>query len=144
MLRRLDAPSGRAIQGEAGFESQLSAWEKDYDELARILGLPHAEVEPALAEFNKRLQANRSNHILSGLALPAVGACYNREAQIVAERSMLATAIQMQLEGRPKAMKSRDPFGDGPFEVSETASGIELKSKLIVDKKPVTLTCVTK
>jgi hypothetical protein len=127
-----------------GFESQLSAWEKDYDELARILGLPHAEVEPALAEFNKRLQANRSNHILSGLALPAVGACYNREAQIVAERSMLATAIQMQLEGRPKAMKSRDPFGDGPFEVSETASGIELKSKLIVDKKPVTLTCVTK
>jgi hypothetical protein len=119
-----------------GFESQLSAWEKDYDELARILGLPHAEVEPALAEFNKRLQANRSNHILSGLALPAVGACYNKEAQIVAERSML--------EGKPKALKSRDPFGDGPFEVSETASGIELKSKLIVDKKPVTLTCVTK
>jgi hypothetical protein len=41
-------------------------------------------------------------------------------------------------------MKSRDPFGDGPFEVSETARGIELKSKLIVDKKPVTLTFVTK
>jgi hypothetical protein len=141
-------PSDEALQALGGnwegFERQLSALEKDYDELARILGLPHAEVEPALAEFNKRLQANRSNHILSGLALPAVGACYNKEAQIVAERSMLATAIQMQLEGKPKALKSRDPFGDGPFEVSETASGIELKSKLIADKKPVTLTCVTK
>jgi hypothetical protein len=141
-------PSDEALQALGGnwegFERQLSALEKDYDELARILGLPHAEIEPALAEFNKRLQANRSNHILSGLALPAVGACYNKEAQIVAERSMLTTAIQMQLEGSSKALKSRDPFGDGPFEVSETASGIELKSKLIVDKKPVTLTFVTK
>ena len=126
-----------------GFESQLSAWEKDYDELARILGLPHAEVEPALAEFYKRLQ-EKKGPLLSSPALPAMGASYNREAQLVAERCMLITAIQMQLEGKPKALKSRDPFGDGPFEVSETASGIEIKSKLIVDKKPVTLTCVTK
>jgi hypothetical protein len=126
-----------------GFESQLSAWEKDYDELARILGLPHAEVEPALAEFYKRLQ-EKKGPLLSSPALPAMGASYNKEAQLVAERCMLITAIQMQLEGKPKALKSRDPFGDGPFEVSETASGIELKSKLIVDKKPVTLTCVTK
>jgi hypothetical protein len=126
-----------------GFESQLSAWEKDYDELARILGLTHAEVEPALAEFYKRLQ-EKKGPLLSSPALPAMGASYNRKAQLLAERSMLATAIQMQLEGRSKALKSRDPFGDGPFEVSETASGIELKSKLIADKKPVTLTCVTK
>jgi hypothetical protein len=126
-----------------GFESQLSAWEKDYDELARILGLPHAEVEPALAEFYKRLQ-EKKGPLLSSPALPAMGASYNREAQLVAERCMLITAIQMQLEGRSEALKSRDPFGDGPFEVSETASGIELKSKLIVDKKPVTLTCIAK
>jgi hypothetical protein len=127
-----------------GFERQLSAFEKDYDELARILGLPHGEVEPALAEFYKRLQENKSTHLLSVLTLPAMEPSFKRKAQLLAERSMLATAIQMQLEGRSKALKSRDPFGDGPFEVSETASGIELKSKLIVDKKPVTLTCVTK
>ena len=141
-------PSDEVLQALGGnwegFELQLSALEKDYDELARILGLPHAEVEPALAEFNKQLQANISDHILSGLALPAMEPSYNKEAQLVAERCMLITAIQMQLEGKPKALKSRDPFGDGPFEVSETARGIELKSKLIVDKKPVTLTCVTK
>jgi len=127
-----------------GFERQLSALEKDYDELARIHGLPHAEVEPALAEFYKRLQANKDPHFLSGLILPALKLCYNKEAQLVAERCMLTTAIQMQLEGRSKALKSRDPFDDGPFGVSETASGIELKSKLIVDKKPVTLTFVAK
>jgi hypothetical protein len=141
-------PSAEVLQALGGnwegFERQLSAFEQDYDELARILGLPHAEVEPALAEFNKRLQENKSTHLLSGLALPAVGAFYNREAQLVAERSMLTTAIQMQHEGRSEGMKSRDPFGDGPFGVSETAVGIKLKSKLIVDKKPVTLTFVTK
>jgi hypothetical protein len=127
-----------------GFERQLSAFEKDYDELARILGVPHGEVDPSLAEFYKRLQENKSTHLLSVLTLPAMEPSFKRKAQLLAERSMLATAIQMQLEGRSKALKSRDPFGDGPFEVSETASGIELKSKLIVDKKPVTLTCVTK
>lgn len=141
-------PKDEGVQALAGnwegFERQISALEQDYDELARILGLPHAEVEPALAEFNKRWQENKSTRLLSFLALPAVVGCYNKQAQLVAETFMLKSAIEMQLDGRSKVLESRDPFGDGPFEVSETAGGIELKSKLIADKKPVTLTFVTK
>jgi hypothetical protein len=54
--------------------------------------------------------------------------------------SMLNVATKMQLQGRTKLLESRDPFGSGPFEAAEISNGIELKSKLIVDKKPVTLT----
>ena len=53
---------------------------------------------------------------------------------------MLNVATKMQLQGRTKLLESRDPFGSGPFEAAEISNGIELKSKLIVDKKPVTLT----
>lgn len=123
-----------------GFERQISTWEMDYNELARILGLPHAEVEPALAEFNKRLQENKSKHFLSALALPAVAASYNRQAQLVAEWRMLTTAIRMQLHGASKINESRDPFGvNAPFELKTLPNGFELQSKLIINNKPVSL-----
>ena len=53
---------------------------------------------------------------------------------------MVLAAIDAQLNGKELLAKHPDPFGDGPFEAHDTEAGLELRSKLIVDGKPVSLT----
>ena len=42
--------------------------------------------------------------------------------------------------GPDKVKATKDPFGDGPFEYRKLDRGFELKSKLVNQDKPVTLT----
>ena len=54
--------------------------------------------------------------------------------------AMLLAAVAVSSEGPEKLKDIPDPFGNGPFEYRTLDSGYELKSKLVVDDKPVTLT----
>lgn len=139
----------KAIGGNwKGFEKQVMYFEEDYDELARILGLPHGEIDYALGEFIKRLQKNKDTRSLSSLVLleqvkPYKNA-YNRISQVHVERRMLVAAIMNQLEGRPEALKIRDPFGNGPFEIKQDTNGIEIKSQFSTNNKPIARSFITK
>ena len=44
------------------------------------------------------------------------------------------------LSGQGALAKHPDPFGQGPFEYKVLPQGFELRSKLTIDGKPVTLT----
>jgi hypothetical protein len=53
--------------------------------------------------------------------------------------AMLLAAIAVA-EGGPEKLKDiKDPFGTGPFEHRTLEHGFELKSKLILEDRPVTL-----
>jgi hypothetical protein len=54
--------------------------------------------------------------------------------------AMLLAAVAVANDGPEKLKDIPDPFGDGPFEYRKLDGGYELKSKLVVDDKPVTLT----
>jgi hypothetical protein len=54
---------------------------------------------------------------------------------------VLFQAALAVVQGGPDKLKDiKDPFGDGPFEYRTLDKGFELKSKLLYQDKPVTLT----
>ena len=56
-------------------------------------------------------------------------------------RMALFKAALAVVQGGPDRLKDiKDPFGDGPFEYRASGEGFELKSKLLHQGKPVTLT----
>jgi hypothetical protein len=102
-----------------------------YDEL-----MPHADLPPD--EFAKKTKAMQGP--LAEQLLPSITRTGYLQAQARAKTAMLKAAIKVQLKG-PDALKSiKDPYGDGPFRYRATKKGFELRSKLRVDGRPVTLT----
>ncbi len=61
-----------------------------------------------------------------------------RRAQTQRELFKAALAV---VQGGPDSLKNfRDPFGNGPFEYRRLDQGFELRSSLVVNGMPVTLT----
>ncbi len=143
LAERLEAipPGGSlktVLQGEKEFlaaqtpPSPLAeATTQMHDEL-----IPHADLPPD--QFAKKLKAVESK---AGQSLaPTIEKVSHIQARARARMAMLKAAIAVQVKG-PDALKPiKDPYGDGPFEYKRRGSGFELRSKLRVDGKPVTLT----
>lgn len=70
--------------------------------------------------------------------------CYARARNISAKAEtlmlMLRAAAAGVLEGPEKLKDFKDPYGSGPFEYRALQSGFELKSVLLYEGNPVTLT----
>jgi hypothetical protein len=108
-----------------------------YDELAKMAALPKDEFDAQYPEFKRRSKAANP---VAGTLLPAIDLVLAKERRHHARMAMLLAAIAVAQEGPDKLKDIKDPFGAGPFEYRALDSGFELKSKLLFEDKPVTLT----
>jgi hypothetical protein len=53
--------------------------------------------------------------------------------------ALFKAALAVVQDGTGKLKNIKDPSGDGPFEYRVTGNGFELKSKLLINSKPVIL-----
>jgi hypothetical protein len=112
-----------------------------YDELSALLSLPKSEFDVQYAAFKQRTQAAQP---LSAVLIPAIDQLLAKEHRSQARLAMLLAAIAVEESG-PEALKDlKDPFGDGPFAYEAWDNGFELKSKLLFENDPVTLTVGTR
>jgi hypothetical protein len=108
-----------------------------YDELAKVTALPWKEFDVQYPKFAKKAKAANP---LAGYVLPNMGklAVSHRRART---RIALFKAALAVVQGGPDKLKDiKDPFGKGPFTYRALDKGFELKSKFLVEGKPLTLT----
>jgi hypothetical protein len=108
-----------------------------YDELKKIVALPHAEFD---AQYPKFKQQNIKPDTLQAFLFPQIDDLLAKERRSQARVAMLLAAIAVAEGGPDKLTSIDDPFGDGPFEYQKLDNGFELKSQLKLEGKPVTLT----
>jgi hypothetical protein len=108
-----------------------------YDELARLVALPPDEFDAQYPAFKAKTRAEQP---LAGLLLPSVDQLLAKERRNDARLAMLLAAVAVADGGRDKLREIKDPFGTGPFDYRDLDQGFELKSKLVFEGQPVTLT----
>jgi hypothetical protein len=108
-----------------------------YDELEKLLALPKAEFDRRYPAFKAKIEAE---NVLASQYVPAVDQLLAKEQRHQARLAMLMAALAVIEDGPDKLKDIPDPFGDGPFEHRALDKGFELKSKLIFEGQPVTLT----
>jgi hypothetical protein len=108
-----------------------------YDELKKIVALPHAEFEARYPNFK---QQHLKPDTAAAFLIPQIDSLLAKERRSQARMAMLLAAIAVA-EGGPDQLKNiDDPFGDRPFEYRKLDTGFELKSQLKYEGQPVTLT----
>jgi hypothetical protein len=130
-----------AVKQIASFEDAIRMTERllpVYDELEKFFALSDKEFDARYADFKQKTNAANP---LAGVLLPSLDKVRARERRNQVRMAMLLAAVAVAIEGPEKLKEIRDPFGEGPFEYRKLDGSFELKSKLVVDDKPVTLTC---
>jgi hypothetical protein len=149
------APEGQdreVIQSVRTFEQAVRFLEDLlplYDQLAKVTALPWKEFDAQYPEFVKKAGAAKplSGFVLpsaagplSSFILPPMDRIVARERRYHAQIALFRAALAV-VQGGPGRLKDiPDPFGDGPCEYRALGKGFELKSKLLYEGKPVTLT----
>jgi hypothetical protein len=96
-----------------------------YTLTAKMLELPLDQFEKEFAAEAKKRDANPVFKML----FPAASSLRRSQARAEVRRALLATAIDVQLDG-PDALKRHvDPVAGGPFELVAFEGGFELRSK---------------
>jgi hypothetical protein len=108
-----------------------------YDDLARLAALPNDQFEAQYPTFKQKI---KTEHPLAALLLPAIDQIRAKEQRQQARMAMLLAGIALVESGPAKLQEIKDPFGKGPFEYHALDKGFELKSKLLYEGQPVTLT----
>jgi hypothetical protein len=133
-----DAP-GELKQIES-FEAAIKTIEDMYpvyDELAKLVALPKEDFDAAYPRFKQRVETDTP---LTRFMLPAIDKLMAKEHRNRTRTAMLLAAIAVAQSGPEKLKDIPDPLGDGPFEYRALDKGFELRSKLLFEGKPVTLT----
>jgi hypothetical protein len=107
-----------------------------YDELAKLVALPHAEFEARYPEFK---QQNLKPDTAAAFLIPQIDSLLAKERRSQARVAMLMAAIAVAESGPDQLKEIDDPFGDGPFEYRKLDKGFELKSQLRYEGEQVTL-----
>jgi hypothetical protein len=108
-----------------------------YDELAKLVALPWKEFDARYPEFFSKAKAANP---LAGAILPAMQHFVASQRRAETRRALFKAALAV-VQGGPDRLKGiPDPSGDGPFEYRALDPGFELRSKLIVNGHPLTLT----
>jgi hypothetical protein len=110
-----------------------------YDELAKLVALPTDRFEAGFTALNDKTKAADP---LAELFIPmkGLGGLRKRDAEMRARMALLRAAVAVARGGPEKRKAFRDPFGDGPFDYRALQVGFELRSKLIIQGRPITLT----
>jgi hypothetical protein len=107
-----------------------------YDEQCRLVVLPRDQF---LAQWPD-LQKRQSTNAVARAILPATAKVLDARDRYRARFAMLKAAVAVVRDGQAALAKHPDPFGSGPFEYKALPQGFELRSKLTLEGKPVTLT----
>ncbi len=108
-----------------------------YDELAKYVALPHDQFDAQYPAFK---QKTKDANPLAGVIVPAVDKLLAQERRNQARMAMLLAAVAVAEGGPDKLKDIKDPFGSGPFDYRSLDKGFELKSQLLFEGQPVTLT----
>lgn len=117
---------------------RIADGERMYDLAAELLELPADQFDAAYQALMKEAEAS-GPLTAYWLRDTQVKRLRDREVEAQAKLAMLRAALAMAIDGVGALKRSPDPFGDGPFELTKDDDGFELKSKLVVDQKPVQL-----
>lgn len=107
------------------------------DQMAKLVALPKAEFDRQYPEFKKQTEAA---NFLAGSLITSAEKVLASERRNQAQIALLRAAIAIVQNGEGQLKNFPDPFGDGPFEYRAMDKGFELKSKLLHQDKPVTMT----
>lgn len=118
-----------------------------FEQLSRIVALPHGQFEPAMKQF--RDEVEKSGNYLISDTLDAWPNSRRREFTVAAEVAMVRAAIEYRLHGEAGLKSVSDPFGSGPFTrepfaFQGEARGFALKSEYVPSTIPVTMIFVEK
>jgi hypothetical protein len=108
-----------------------------YDRLAKIMDLSWKEADGQVPELFKKADAQNR---LTGYLLPAMGHVASAQCRTRAYRALFEAALAVVQGGPNKLQDVEDPFGEGPFELRPLFKGFELRSKLLHQGTPITLT----
>jgi hypothetical protein len=107
-----------------------------YDELKKLVALPHAEFEARYPNFK---QQNLKPDTAAAFLIPQIDSLLAKERRSQARLAMLLAAIAVAEAGPDQLKDIDDPFGDGSFQYQKLDNGFELKSQLKFEGQPVTL-----
>ena len=107
-----------------------------YALMAEKLRLPVAEFEK---EFERETTRQAGNPWFK-LFFPAVVKARQAQARDEVRRALISAAFAVQVDGRDALKTHADPVGGGPFEYTKFAGGFELRSKLMHEGRPLSLT----
>ncbi len=147
MLRdpELKVPADWLPAGKATPEitQQLTRQLEEFDaSIARITDA--ADLPPREFEGRTATEAKKLTEMRNPFGILMATTCYARARNISAKAEtlmlMLRAAAAGVLEGPEKLKDFKDPYGSGPFEYRALQSGFELKSVLLYEGNPVTLT----
>ena len=128
------------VQPVKTFE-QAVKWLEDmlpfYDQLAKMTTLPWKEFDAQYPEFAKEAKAVNP---LADQILPLNDFMLATERRTQTRMALFNAALAVVQGGPDKLKDIKDPFGDGPFEYRALDKGFELKSKLLFNGQPVSLT----
>lgn len=124
-----DTSAKRLIDALEGFRAT-------FDEQRRLVVLPRDQF---LAQW-PALQARQSGNPMAKVALPAAPKVVDARDRDRARLAMLTAAVAVVRDGQAALAQHPDPFGTGPFQYMARPHGFELKSALMIEGKPVTLT----
>jgi len=118
----------QAGQSSEGLIAYCAKTEILYDELLRFTSASPAELKPAGNEMRERLDA--SGNILAQTITPNIVRARSKEMETVARLEMVRAAIAFKLRGGVGFRSVHDPFGNGPFAMTQQSEGFELRSRL--------------
>jgi hypothetical protein len=102
-----------------------------------MAALPPEAFDARYPAFVERAKAANP---LASLNLPNKDTFIPAQRRAQARMALFRAALAVVQGGPGRLEDVKDPFGDGPFEYRALDRGFELKSKLLYQGKPVTLT----
>jgi hypothetical protein len=132
-LQDLIKSSGGDVQNVI---KRLEASRPYYEQMLPLFDLPPEQFHPRAEALYKQFATDPWGKMM----LPDYTKVYDKHMSAEVRLAMLRAAVAMA-EGGPNALKnSKDPVGGAAFEYHTTPNGFELRSKLTIDGKSVTLT----
>ncbi len=119
-----------------GIVDKAEAMRPIYGTAARLIGLPADRVEK---EWQTVQDQHKDNPVFKLLA-PALGKLRQAEARLQTRRAMLAAALAVLKDGRDALKTHPDPYDGAAFQYKAVEGGFELRSKLKMKDRPMTLT----
>ena len=136
-----DQPENRSLVQPVKTFEQAVKWLENmlpfYDQLAKMTTLPWKEFDAQYPEFAKEAKAVNP---LADQILPLNDFMLATERRTQTRMALFNAALAVVQGGPDKLKDIKDPFADGPFEYRALDKGFELKSKLLFNGQPVSLT----
>lgn len=140
------ATGAQVMMGEYAYAQKAAVQQKFSKALIDVLEPYYKAIGAASgdapAQFDKVVDEQIAKFKLNPFAQtigPSIKRTREPAAALEAKRAMLETAILVVEKGPGEVAKSKDPFGAGPFQYTETKGGFELSSALAMKNKPVAL-----